>query len=93
MGRPRKVVAHEAQAVAVATLEPETVAPAADPLPEPKACPRCKGEAHAFKDKYSLWRCACKSCGWWDSIAKYTALEAILSYNASGGPAPRTDSL
>jgi hypothetical protein len=93
MGRPRKVVAREAQAVAIQADEPEAVETVPEPMPELKRCPRCQGEAHAWKDKHSLWRCACRVCGWWDSIAKYTEREARESYNASGGPAERVDSL
>ncbi len=75
-------------------------APVQAPAPEvpvavvkPKRCPRCQGEARAFQDKNKLYRCACISCGWWDSIVRYTEREAIESYNASGGPAEVSNSL
>ena len=88
-GRPRKVQSAKAAPVAVAVTEPEVEQdrePIVTPEPELKACPNCGGEAHAWQDKYGLWRCACKDCGWWDSIAKYSKAEAVNSYNGSGGP-------
>lgn len=90
-GRPKNVPKLETTPKPVATAE-VSVAPA-EKLPEPKRCPRCKGEAGAFLDKNKLWRCACKTCGWWDSIVKYSERAAIESYNASGGPTEITDSL
>lgn len=90
-GRPANVPKSET------TSEPASAAAVAEalaePMPKPKRCPRCQGEAGSFLDKNKLWRCACKSCGWWDSIVKYTEREAIASYNASGGPAAVSDSL
>lgn len=87
-GRPRSTNG-QASSVAVATPTQEVREgdkPNSEPMPELKECPACGGPAHAWQDKNKLWRCSCKGCGFWDSIVKYTEIEARKSYNASGGP-------
>ncbi len=90
-GRPKNVP--KSETAPIQAPAPEVSMAVVEPLPKPKRCPRCQGEARAFQDKNKLYRCACISCGWWDSIVRYTEREAIDSYNASGGPAEVSNSL
>jgi hypothetical protein len=86
MGRPRKNVEGEGEAIEAA----EATDPADDTiaLPELKDCPACNGRAEVKKDIHDLFRCFCQTCGFWDCGAHLTPLAAAESWNASGGPNP-----
>ncbi len=86
MGRPKK---EQPAAIepgeSIVQMAPESEAEEMA-LPKLKRCPVCDGEAEVFKDRHSLYRCACKACGFWDSVPNYTARAAAKSWNAAGGP-------
>lgn len=85
MGRPRKdQVEPGVESLPVQESKPENKV-------ELKACPSCGGEAEVFKDRNGLYRCACKTCHFWDSVPHYDPLAAAASWNAAGGPNPVND--
>lgn len=91
MGRPRK---DQPESVNPAVDDREPEVPCAEPESKPenkvelKACPVCGSDAEVFKDRNGLYRCACKSCHFWDSVPSLDSLTAAKKWNEAGGPNP-----